>query len=102
MRLCKILCVTLCKRPHKYARPDSFIVPIGGVWNPREDPMEAEVKWSTVEVPEETEEVVPEESKISAGDETCGGGEGETACQRVQWRPLPLLQPREINTHLSL
>ena len=65
------------KRPHKYARPDSFIVPIGGVWNPREDPMEAEVKWSTVEVPEETPEVVPEESKISAGDETCGGGEGE-------------------------
>ena len=95
------------KRPHKYTRPDSFIVPIGGVWNPRDDPMEAEVKWSTVEVPEETPEA-PEENKISAadtvaaGDETCGGGEGEAACQRVHWRPLPLLQPREINTHLSL
>lgn len=74
------------KRPHKYTRPDSFIVPIGGVWNPRDDPMEAEVKWSTVEVLEETESG-EEKKKSAAGDETCGG-EGEAACQRVRRLPV--------------
>ena len=78
------------KRPHKYTRPDSFIVPIGGVWNPRDDPMEAEVKWSTVEIPEEPE--VNPTSKTDAVED--GDGEGELACQRV-WRRLPVqrLQP---------
>ena len=71
------------KRPSntKYTRPDSFIVPIGGVWNPRDDPMEAEVKWSTVEVPEEEPEAPEERNTLEepeAGDETCGG-EGDPA-----------------------
>ena len=71
------------KRPSntKYTRPDSFIVPIGGVWNPRDDPMEAEVKWSTVEVPEEEPEAPEERNTLEepeAGDETCAG-EGDPA-----------------------
>ena len=51
------------EKPIKYCRPDSFIVPIGGMWNPREDPLEGEVKWSTVEPVEESregEEACPE------------------------------------------
>ena len=88
------------KRPYKYTRPDSFIVPIGGVWNPRDDPMEAEVKWSTVEVLEETEPAEEKKLPADTGDETYGGGEGEAACQRVS-RRLPV-QPQETNTHPSL
>ena len=70
------------EKVHKYTRPDSFIVPIGGVWNP--DPMEAEVRWSTVETVVEEKEV-KKETKCEAG-----GGEGEEACQRV-WRLHPVL-----------
>jgi len=33
----------------RYCRPDSFVIPIGGVWNPREDIGENEIKWGKVD-----------------------------------------------------
>ena len=37
----------------RYCRPDSFIIPIGGVWRPGDDSLESEVKWGKVATDEE-------------------------------------------------
>ena len=50
--------------PQRYTRPDSFIIPIGGVWRPGEDPGDGEVKWSKLP----TEEEYREETKLEEGE----------------------------------
>jgi hypothetical protein len=71
----------------RYTRPDSFTVPIGGMWRSAEDPLGGEVKWSTVEedvrrVP--IQRAPPDEDKNVGGSEGAGGDE--------EWQQLPVLQ----------
>ena len=49
--------------PIRYARPDSFMIPIGGVWRPGED-SDSEVRWSKLP----TEEEYREERRAEEGD----------------------------------
>ena len=52
--------------PSRYARPDSFIIPIGGVWRPGE---EGEVRWGTVTSEQEYQQELRKEEE----GEDCDG-----------------------------
>ena len=51
--------------PIKYARPDSYLVPIGGVWKPEEDGTESELAWGKVEESMESSSQEPVQDKGS-------------------------------------
>ena len=51
--------------PVRYARPDSFLIPIGGVWRPGDD-TEAEPRWSKLPTEEEYRET--ERKRTGQGD----------------------------------
>jgi len=55
----------------RYTRPDSFVIPIGGCWNPKEDLGENEIKWGKLESEQEYQREIKsvEEKRVSVEDE---------------------------------
>ena len=64
-------CRLSAAEPTRYARPDSFVIPIGGVWNPKDD--DSGPSWSTLENHVDTAVDARKEGQLQQDDDETEG-----------------------------